>query len=206
MASGRPDWYGSMSMHGKYTLAGVDSYKPLNVDVEGNLLALMTGLLEGVYTPIAVDGEGIMRANLVLQSLPAMTIRPYYTEALITRDVIFADALDFTTLAHIIGRGVVLAGGIRASDPGALEIDMPMLTVDGVLLQNHTFEFLYDNQCWKPESALMHLVHYDVQGNRFCKVDLLPGITFEENITLTYEETNNNTPSVYFELAYALVP
>lgn len=202
MASGRPDWYGSMTMHGKYG----DAYKPINVDEEGNLLALMTGLLEGVYTPIAVDDEGIMRANLVLQDLPAMTVRPYYTEALIYRIIVNADALDIKQLVRKTGKGIVLAGGIRASDPGLVENDMPMLAIDDVILQNHTFKFLHDEKCWHPGDTLMHLTGYDVQGNRHCKIALQPGITFETSISLLYEEVNDNTPSIYVELAYALVP
>jgi len=56
MASGRPDWYGSMSMHGKFG----DDYKPVAVDSEGNLVAIMTGS-DGVDSQVILtDASGRM--------------------------------------------------------------------------------------------------------------------------------------------------
>ena len=79
MASGTPDWYSSVAMYGKFAEEGEDDkYITVGVDALGNMLALMQGKLDDVYTPIAVDAQGVMRANIILQDLIPLTIRSIY--------------------------------------------------------------------------------------------------------------------------------
>uniref|UniRef100_A0A6H1ZNT6 Uncharacterized protein n=1 Tax=viral metagenome TaxID=1070528 RepID=A0A6H1ZNT6_9ZZZZ len=70
MASGRPDWYSSVAMHGKHN----NDYITVNVDELGNMLAKIQGLFGATLKTIAVDTNGIMKANLAVQDLDYLNI------------------------------------------------------------------------------------------------------------------------------------
>jgi len=65
MASGRPDWYSSVAMHGKC----VNDYITVAVDIDGNMLGIMQGEGPGGLATIALDAAGNMKANLFAQDL-----------------------------------------------------------------------------------------------------------------------------------------
>jgi len=54
MASGRPDWYSSVAMHGKH----LNDYITVAVDADGNMLGIMQGEGPGGLDTIALDAGG----------------------------------------------------------------------------------------------------------------------------------------------------
>jgi len=63
MASGRPDWYSSVAMHGRYVdPPAIDQYITVGVDEVGNMIAVMTGSEAGV--PVKVDTDGVMLSRM----------------------------------------------------------------------------------------------------------------------------------------------
>ena len=205
MASGRPDWYGSMTLHGKYTDVGVDTYKSINVDEEGNLLALMTGLIGGVYRPIAVDAGGVMRANLYAQGLNFLTVRPAYGSDIREGDDKLCNAGAMTDLFEIEGQGVIYSGMIFLTEVDDGTLIKPHIQVDRVDIQNLRFDNLYDLQVFGESKNIISLIRYDTVNGLFaCVTTQL--ITFEEYFTMKIWNDSGANETVYWEFVYALTP
>lgn len=186
MASGRPDWYGSMTLHGRYTLAGVDSYKSIAVDEEGNLITLMTGLLEGVYTPIAVDDEGIMRANIVLQDLVPFTVRETYGAPKIWQSVETIDPGPPVVLKTINAKGRLYAGFWYVNEGESHKNDVTLLRMDGMILNTLPVKSLYSYGLWKPGLHPLYCSTYNDHDYKYL-VGITPHVTFETQVIMSYE-------------------
>jgi len=205
MASGRPDWYGSMTLHGKYTDVGVDTYKSINVDEEGNLLALMTGLIGGVYRPIAVDAGGVMRANLYAQGLNFLTVRPAYGSAVRDGGSSGCAAGAMTELFEVVDQGIIYSGLIYLTEIDDGTLIKPHIQVDGNDVQNLRFDSLYDIQCFGESKNLMSLIRYDTVNGLFACVITQP-ITFETAFKLQIWNDSAVLENIYWEFVYAVTP
>jgi len=141
MASGRPDWYSSVAMHGKHN----NDYITLAVDNLGNMLAKMTGLFGTTLKTIAVDTNGIMKANLSVQDLPALKVRPRYGTIgykALSRD--HPGMETWTSEINIVGTGYILGGYLRHYAAVSHKTCYVEMIVDGVAYPTLTFAGLND--------------------------------------------------------------
>lgn len=154
MASGRPDWYSSVSMHGKFD----DKYIAVAVDIAGHMLAKMQGeKLDETLKTIAVDDEGVMKANLSVQALPTLKTRPRYGDVHyveITRDHPAIE--EWTIPLGVVGQGYVLGGYLAHKALATHKSCYVELIVDGVSYPTLTFEELHN---WALDSMYKNPVY-----------------------------------------------
>lgn len=74
MASGFPDYYSSLVIHGEYAGA----YKAIGCDSQGNLIALLKGLYAGDPSPVALDVDGNIKVNISAQGLANVFSAPWF--------------------------------------------------------------------------------------------------------------------------------
>jgi len=199
MASGRPDWYGSMSMHGKFG----DLYKPVAVDTEGNLMSMMYGGPPGARHYIEVDAAGVMKANLALQDLDEMTVRVYYGAA---KAVFNWHTVPVTTedpLFTVNGKGTIYGGFFNIHNEPGHTGDTPKLLIDDQELVSLVWSTYYHRNINKPGMYPIYINQYnptdgDIMG---C---ISPGATFESKVELRYLNVHVTDPvTVYYSLMYA---
>jgi len=200
MASGRPDWYSSVAMHGKHD----EDYLMVAVDELGNMLAKMQGLFGAELMTLAVDADGIMKANLSVQDLIPLTVRSIYGAG--ERETYDAAvlSLDTTELINIAGKGVVYGGSIYLDAGAAQGNDIVELWIDGVQVTFMSFNLLMDHEIYSSVAGFLYLTIWDGTLFKYC-VCLCTGITFESSFIIKYTETHGNTPTVKSELYYATV-
>jgi len=201
MASGRPDWYGSMSMHGKFG----DLYKPVAVDAEGNLIATMYGGAPGARHYIAVDDDGIMKANLALQEAAFLTVRPAYGSAQKHSfiRVVFDD--DETQLFEIEGQGVVYDGLIFTNAGDTPNSFVYRLYVDDVQILNMNAQDILFYGFTGLNKFPMSMSVYDTTDHKYYSV-LNSIITFESKFAVKIYQNTGGNVTVEWIYHYALTP
>jgi len=201
MASGRPDWYGSMTMHGKYG----DEYISVALNSLGHMIAEMMGW-DGVdLQRIAVDGDGVMKANLWLQELPFMTVRPAYGSAV--RD---AGSMDIpsgveTELFAVTDQGVLSSGMFWVSEAASRKNMAIRIKVDDVLVFDNQYLDLYHHRNFDTSGFLMGLSRYDDQNFEYVMM-LQRNLTFETNIKVYCYHTYGVGVLLNWKCIYALTP
>lgn len=142
--------------------------------------------------------------NIIGQDDGYLKQRPSYGAASLASGAVVAGSMVLTTLTTVAGSGVIYGGRIFVINNATHVDDKPIITVDGYAMGGVTWEqfpiYGYD----KIYSHPFTLVNYDIINGRF-GVSLLPGITFEDSISLGYVNVELDEPDVYFFLVYALV-
>jgi len=185
MASGRPDWYSSVSMHGKFD----DKYIAIAVDTLGHMLAKMQGeKADETLKTIAVDNDGIMKANLAVQALPTLKTRPRYGDVhyvAITRD--HPGIETYTIPLGVAGQGYVLGGYLRHFDAVSHKTCSVELIVDGETYAKLTFgalnEYVLNNMYRNP----IYEIKYDDTGFEYI-IGFPYGWTFESTFVVKVYE------------------
>jgi len=191
MASGRPDWYSSVAMHGKFAEEGEDDqYVTVAVDNLGKMLALMTGKLGDVYTPVAVDDQGIMRANLVLQDLKRMVVTTSLGNFAETNlGHAFASNGSYA-LPTITGKGTIIGGWLsHLTFPDIHNACGMKMAVDGVDTQQQSYFALKSYGIGQEWGRIVRLSKYDDTGCHYV-INFNPYITFDDTLIITLYETN----------------
>jgi len=207
MASGRPDWYSSVAMHGRYVEEGVtDKYITVNVDELGNMLALMQGKLNETYTPIAVDAQGIMRANLMLQGLDFLKVRPNYGQAEDETGTRNIGAGTEYSIPTISGRGATLGGFIAAtSNDHVSDIEVKIL-MDTVEIIEAKPTDLYARRLFIPGSAPLTLSKYVDTVQYAFSMTIDKGLTFESTMVIKVNNVLGVALNTFWGIFYAIVP
>jgi len=201
MASGRPDYFGTIVAAGKYD----DAYTPIALDVDGFITATMKGAYDAGLKTIAVDSSGIMKANLSAQDLDFLTVRPAY--GAVDDDIdgkLIADATESVIFTKS-GRGVLVGGVVRwwgGSSKARLRVKV---VIDTNSICAVYTDDLMDRHITKPNILPTYVIKYD-EVNYAYVVGISPGITFESSFAIQiYHELGMNQ-QVNWELYWALVP
>lgn len=200
MPTGRPDWYSNVALSGQYDTTLI----PVIVDSDGHILAAMKGDYAGALKTVAVDTNGIMKANLFVQDLAELITRPKYGEGQQAARNAAVNASDFTDLANIDGRGILYGGTVRLQTTTDQYQDFVYVYIDGNAYQWKAFVNMNRFGFIRPDAPTLVLTCYDRVHYEFACT--LPGnITFETNLTIKYYENGGNTPIVNSQVCYALV-
>ena len=202
MASGRPDWFGTIVAAGKYDT----EYKAIELDESGAILALMKGAYDSVLKTIAVDSTGVMKANLTTQDLDFLTVRPAYGEAVRVLGNASIALGNIETLIAVTGRGVILGGTIywtqTSDDPDAIH---GHIYTEETLACDDTPEILHRFNKYRGCDNPMYLARYEPSTYKY-GIGLSPGTTFETKLEIKGQNNAHLTLTVYAVLNYALVP
>lgn len=203
MATGRPDWFGTIVSAGKYN----STYVPIAVDENGNLVALMQGEYGTVLKTIAVDEDGVMLANLSAQDLDFQTVRPAYGESVVVNGSKVITAGNTISITTVSGRGVTLGGWYQWGIGGGISMTALDLIVktDDTLLEQITAGELHDGYDYTPINHPLTLQIYD-NVNRDYRVALAPGLTFESSLEMAAYNSYGSDITVAYYLFYALTP
>lgn len=190
-------------MTGQYA----DILKPIAIDENGLMLAKMTGLHNSTLKTIAVDTDGVMKANLAVQSLPAMTIRPFYTETkFLTRVNFTIPPTTESDIFTISGQGVVTGGWLfttRDTWANSCKIE---IWVDGTEIIRMDMDTLDLDKINLVGISPLMLLQYNTTDDRYT-MGINGPITFESSLVIKGD--NEVAGDVTLDLGYlfyALIP
>lgn len=200
MASGRPDWYSSIAMHGKH----LTDYVCVAVDAAGNMLGIMQGWDGAALQPIAVDGAGVMKANLVLQDLSFLTVRPAYGSAIRVADGIAVPDSVETELWLVNHQGALIDGIVYAlGDPDYRHVYL-RIRIDGNLVLDNTFQEIMTFGASGRSSFRMSMIYFALVGSYVAGFN--QKLTFETSFSIhAYHELGADV-AVNWDCCYALTP
>jgi len=201
MSSGRPDWFGTIVAAGKYD----DIYIPIALDVDGFITATMKGLYDELLKTIAVDSSGVMKANLSVQDLDFLTVRPAYGEVKHLGGITPATKETTTTIYTVSGKGVILSGWMQSLAATTSEMLSYELYIDGLLLIYVSPFWVRTRYHYAPENNPIYLICYDELNFNYI-VGVQPKITFETSFQLKVGNPYSVDYDVTWRLYYALVP
>lgn len=201
MPTGRPDWFGTIVAAGKYDT----TFIPIGLDESGAILALMKGAYGSFLKTIAVDENSVMKANLSVQDLDFLTVRPAYGKSIRATNTIACDAEDTTILKTIEGRGVIIAGFFRWSHTASAKDLYCVLKIDDTVLDGESPLTLVNFEGYNPGFMPMYLVEYDEYDCHY-NVAISPLLTFETSVEISVINPYAFGLSVLYYIFYALVP
>lgn len=201
MTSGRPDWFGTIVSAGKYD----STFLPIAVDVSGNLLALIKGDFSGALKTIAVDEDGILKANLSVQDLAYQTVRPAYSEAIRSFGNKSITAGDTVSILTVSGQGIIIGGATSWGFGSTGSALILKITTDGTILVSLSGSQLNGRQWYHPGDQPLNLTLYDNDNFDYC-ASILGGLTFESSFELSAQNPYGYDITVTYHLYHALVP
>lgn len=142
--------------------------------------------------------------DIALQGLSEVINRPKYGGAQETAGGVVVTAGEEKELASISGKGMIYGGLLFLEHTASQSSGIPKLTVDGNLLSAMSFITMNDFNITKQWAFTLYLMTFDEVLFRYA-VAVSNEITFETGFKLIYEEKENETPTVYFDLIYALI-
>lgn len=200
MPSGRPDWFGTIVAAGKYGT----KYIAIELDESGAILALMKGAHDSVPKTIAVDNDGVMKANISVQDLAELITRPKYGAANAADVDLDDQAPGPIQCASISGKGMLYWGFIGWEANEDHYTDQLKITVDGnLIMQRNPYNALVWNRT-QQRSSTAFLERFDAQNYQY-GFGFSYGLTFET--TLLIEVLNNGSSNIDIEggIIYAKV-
>ena len=201
MPSGRPDWFGTIVAAGQYDTQMI----AIGVDVSGNIIAVMKGDYSDVLKTIAVDANGIMKANLSVQDLDFLTVRPAYGEAVEAHGTEAISASSTETLKTVTGRGVVIGGWFSFGIGQTHKSIECGIKTEGTVVQQEAASVLNGRKHYTPGCQPLYLSLYDDIGFDYC-VGISKGLTFETSFDMFVKNPYAFETTVIWFLFYALVP
>jgi len=225
MASGRPDFYYSMVVNGKYGSdyipVAVDSlgdlmaiingkygsgYVPVGVDASGNLIAVMKGTFGAALKTVAVDTDGLLLTNISRQGLAYLKVMPVYGQCLLgsTTGAAITPG-DYQDVLTITGQGAILNSYMQAfSFPSTGTFSFRFL-VDGVEAYKigGTHQSLA-GYYYVPEDIFPWTIFEPVTG--WYRIVTPPNIVFNSSIKFQAKWGGTGNLSVDVQAIYSLVP
>ncbi len=201
MASGRPDWFGTIVAAGKYDT----TFIPIGLDETGAILALMKGAYDSVLKTIATDSNGIMKANLAVQDLAEITVRTKYGTADRKQGQTSVSPSTTTSLFTISGKGMIYCGHIATGPSQSQSGDILKIYGDGDLLFTQSFYQMYTRKMFKNGDNLLYLTKYDDTDYSYV-VCATSFITYEASFEVRYQEAYGNSFNVHWDFTHALTP
>ena len=201
MASGRPDWFGTIVAAGKYDT----EYKAIELDESGAILALMKGAYDSILKTIAVDENNVMKANLSVQDLDFLTVRPAYGQSRHSSGTKTVPSGTLTDLISINGRGVVYGGTISLTSYATRKESVINISIDYVIMQSWEFEELHNVKVYPGISNPLVLCQYDDNNYNYAVFLPLP-LTFETQVKISILQSYGVNQDFDYDIVYALVP
>lgn len=201
MATGRPDWFGTIVSAGKYNT----TYVPIAVDVDGNLVSLMQGTYDSVLKTIAVDVDGVMLANLSAQDLDFLTVRPAYGQARLESNTTMCPTGVNTRIGYKAGQGCLYSTLISWSGSATRKAVSISVLCDGSSLEDQTIEQLMDLGLYAQSNHIEFPIKYD-DTNFSYVMGVKPGLTFESSIEFKALQSYGSDVEVTCKFVYALTP
>lgn len=184
MASGRPDWFGTIVAAGKYDT----TFMPIALDVSGFITAKIKGAYDAVLKTIAVDSDGTMRANLAVQDLERITMRVSMGTPTIAGLAHIFGETGSHELVNIQGKGTILGGALSHTDTVSHKMCSINLEVDGVSFGFFTYADLKATSAPDYFAAPLRLVRYDDEIQFHYVAAFNPGWTFDTSLKVTFTE------------------
>lgn len=142
--------------------------------------------------------------DITYQTLEQMINRPKYGGAESAWGSTPVDANDTTLLVSINSKGMLYGGAAYMSYALTQAKGLFELKVDGSFITDKSLVELNAFNISKPQSYPLYLLKYD--DTKFVySVAVSYGITFENEVVLSYVEDDGGTPTIYFDLTYALI-
>jgi len=200
MASGRPDWFGTIVAAGKYD----DTYLPIALDAKGFITATMKGAYDAVLKTIAVDSDGVMKANIAVQDLATLIMRPKYGAATMEAFSVACPGGQTTTLLTINAMGMIYEGHIYTPTIIGHATDQPKLYIDDALIGDDSYHTLNGRNIIHPQRGSIYLTVFNDKDHRYC-VGIGRGNSFESKVELKYYNAGAEEITVYGNLIYASI-
>lgn len=131
-------------------------------------------------------------------------IRPKYGAANRAYDEVTVDANAETELFNISGKGMTYGGVVFLDYDSTQANGVPLVYVDDVKIADIYFAALMKRGLVLSGSYPVYLRLYD-EVNHAYSVAISYGITFERSFKVAYREFDGTTPTVDFQVVYALI-
>ncbi len=201
MPTGRPDWFGTIVAAGKYDT----KYKAIALDESGAILALMKGAYGSFLKTIAVDENSVMKANLSVQDLDFLTVRPAYGQARQDSGGELIPSGAPTRLKRVGGRGIIVCGRISWGASATRKDLWVKLEIDDTEVTSRTPNTLNELNIFHPGRSPTFVTRYD--DNEFnYGLCINPLLTFESSFEIIIYHNYGTDQNVTFEIMWALVP
>lgn len=142
--------------------------------------------------------------DVAYQALAQMIVRPKYGGAVQVSGNTAVSANGVTLLASISGKGVIYGGSVWLDFTSSQANAEIMMKLDGAFIFSQSFLRMKDYSILNPRSSIITLNKFD--GTNFIySAGLSYGITFESALDLGYNEQQGDTPTVHFNVVYALI-
>lgn len=173
------------------------------VDARGRLTSVMHGVYSGQLTPIALDSDGVMRANLVSQSLPVLVTRPAYGAMNNSGNGESVAATGSVTLLNYTDGdpGKIAGGSIRLTASASMKDSYATMTIDGVEVGALPFEILDKFGLTQPHSMPLYLTKFDDTNFNYA-VAISPDITFQSSFLITVYKATATVHSLEWDINY----
>lgn len=142
--------------------------------------------------------------DIAYQALAQMIVRPKYGGGLATWGSAVVTANAETTLITVSGKGMIYGGVVFLDHTSSQKTGIARLKADGNLLADMSFEGMNKHNIINPWSYPFYLLKFD-EANFVYTVATSFGLTFETNFELAYFEQEGETPTVRFDICYALI-
>lgn len=130
--------------------------------------------------------------------------RLVYGEAQRAAGNVLLTALGTKTLCEKLGKGVIYGGTVYLDHTATQSKAVVELHVDGWQIGDTSFVNLIKYGFVKPRMKSTYLISFD-EVNFVYAVGISPGVTFDERVKLRYDERDGGTPTVFYEIFYALI-
>lgn len=158
------------------------SLSDILTDKDGMLQAKMCSYYAGILRPIAIDQNGIMKANLSVQDLDRLVVRTSHGACASSYDSDSYDAGSTTTIS-LSGQGILLGGFVGVLGVASRSGSYVTLTIDGTALQTLSFTYLNSWGLNNMYAAPVYSLKFDDTNFYYC-VGLPYGYTFESSVTV----------------------
>jgi len=142
--------------------------------------------------------------DVAYQALSQMIVRPKYGGAVRTSGGLVVTASVETLLCTVSGKGMIYGGWIRLDHTSTQKDSGVIMAVDGDDIFSMSFDGGIKYGITYPRCSPMILQLFD-DVNFIYSVGISYGITFETEVKLSYQEEHVQTPSVGYNLVYALI-
>jgi len=142
--------------------------------------------------------------DITYQTIGQVINRPKYGGAESAWGSRPVDANDITTLLSISSKGMLYGGVVYMAYGFTQAKGLFELKVDGSFITDKSLVSLNAFGIKKPQSYPIYLLKFD--DTKFVySVAVSYGITFENEVVLSYVEDDGGTPTIYFDINYALI-
>lgn len=134
----------------------------------------------------------------------AREVRPRYGGAISTSGITGVDASKITDLVLVAGKGIIYGGAMWLEHTSTQSNSLPLLVVDKSTLSNISFLRLHTYGVDRARTVPLSINTYDLT-NFIYSVGISYGYTFEDALSISYDEKHGTTPTIHWRLIYALI-